>query len=456
MGRTLALVAAAVVLVAGLALLDERRGREPGDALLAGAREEPDVIEGEAPDAGLGDTSYLVSCLGSGLTLPEEVPPTPKLSPRGVEEVSRRMERVRELRFDGPVDAEFLDDDQLDRRIDALIDRGAPKGLVAKQDAVLELLGAIPPGADLDELTRQALSEQVLGLFVPETEELLVAASGDGGALEQITLAHEVEHALAYDALGFPIASRPRPGEGDADLAAHALIEGDATLAMELYALRYVDIDEQLELLDDPELATGGGSLESLPHFLRRQLLFPYEAGLRYVCSRYEEGGWDGVDRAYADPPGSTAELLDPDGGPIETAAPPVSGSLPGPWRRTLSDQIGAAELSWLFEAPGDDRGAALPGAPDAAADWRGGTFALWQDGARSALGIALAARPGGDLCGAMIAWYGASRPEATLEVEGESTLFTEPGRAASVTCKEDGVGVGIAPDAAAATALAG
>src|SRR5688572_17291059 len=107
MARSLAVVAATVALVAGLALADERRDASAADATLAGAPAEP---EPEAPAAGLGDTSYLVSCLGSDLAMPESVPPAPKLDPRGVEEVAERMERVRGLRFDGPVDAAFLND----------------------------------------------------------------------------------------------------------------------------------------------------------------------------------------------------------------------------------------------------------------------------------------------------------------------------------------------------------
>jgi hypothetical protein len=453
MGRSLVLVVAAVALIAGIALVDERREIAAADTVLAGAPAEPSPAE--PPDEAFGDTDYLLSCLGSDLVLPDSVPPAPALDPQGVEEVADRMERVRGLRFDGPVDVAFLDDEQLDQRIDELIDRGTPPPLVAKQDAVLELLGAIPPDADLEELTRAALSEQVLGLFVPETEELLVASEGEGGALEQITLAHELEHALAYDALGFPVGTRPTPGEGDRDLAAHALIEGDATLAMELYALRFVDIDEQLELLDEPGVASGG-ELDRLPHFLQQQLLFPYEAGLRYVCSRYEDGGWEAVDRAYADPPQSTAELLDPAAGPIAPAEPPALGDLPAPWRRTLSDQVGAAELSWLFEAPGDDPEAALPDPAEAAADWRGGAFALWQDGRREAVGLSIAAAPDAELCGALIAWYGAARPAAVLAADGEATTFSEPGRAAAVLCDEAGVRVGIGPDAETAAALTG
>ena len=454
--RSLALVLAIVAGLAGVALLD--RGREPEgtDPALALA---PAPAEPAAPAIAGGDglsidSSSLLSCLGSAVQETGDVPPSPPLSERGVEEISQRIERLRELRFDGQVDAEFLDDEEMDRRISALLDRDYPAALARRQAAVLELLGAIPPGSDLLELTRTALSAQVVGLFVPETEELLVSSSGKAGALEQITLAHELEHALAHDALSFPLPERTRAGSSDSDLAALALIEGDATLTMELYALRYVELEEQLSLLDDPSAAAGDRQLAELPHFLRRQLLFPYEAGLEFVCDRYGDGGWDAVDDAYADPPSSTAELLDGSGRAFDPARIEPRGSLPPPWRRTLTDQIGAAELSWLFAAPGDDPAAALPDPEGAAADWRGGAFSLWQDGSSSALEIALASRHGGDLCGATVAFYGSAFPEAELRRRGAEERIGAPGQSASIVCDDVGVRFGIGPDEATATAL--
>ena len=456
MGRSLASVLAVLAVLTGVALLDRDRDPQAGGGSLVVAPAPPAMVDTAPGASALGDTSYLLSCLGSAASEAGGVPPSPPLTNRGIAAISRRIERLRELEFDGPVDVELLTDERIDRRIAALIDRDYPAALARRQSAALELLGALPPGSDLLELTEAALSSQVVGLFVPETEELLVASSGRAGALEEITLAHELEHALAHDALGFPLPERPRPGNGDGDLAAQALIEGDASLTMELYALRYIDLEEQLSLLDDPAAAVESRQLARLPHFLQRQLLFPYEAGLRYVCDRYEDGGWAAVDRAYEDPPASTAELLDPDAADAEPAEPPATGTLPEPWRRTLSDQIGAAELSWLFEAPGDDPAAALPDPASAASDWRGGGFALWEDGRRAALGISLATSPGGELCGAMIAWYSASRPEATLEVDGATSRFSDPERAAAITCEGLAIRLGIGPDAAVAAALAG
>lgn len=455
MGRSLGLVLALVAVLVGTALLDGDRERSPLEASLGGAMTEP----ASEPLETTGDASFggsgLVDCV-SDLGVPSaSVPPSPPLTPRGVETIADRVERLRRLRFAGPVDVTFLDRAGIDRRISALIDQGADPDLVRSQGEILELLGAIPPGSDLLELTTQALDSQVLGLFVPETQELLVSKSGDAGVIEAITLAHELEHALAYDALGLPVQTEARRGRGDRDLAGLALVEGDATLTMQAYALRYVDAADQLSLLGDPALSSGQGQLEKLPYILQAQLIFPYDAGLAYVCERFSKGGWAAVDRAYADPPRSTAELLDPAAGPIRPADPEPIPPLPAPWDRAYADQIGAAELSWLYEAPGDDPGLALPDAAGTAADWRGGAIELWTDGPRRALGVSLAQRAGGQLCPATIAWYGAARPAASLSRDGSLTLFVEPDQAAAISCTETGMGLGIGPDPAAARRLA-
>lgn len=455
MGRPLAFALAVVGILLAVALLDRGRELNPPSASLPAATptEEMEPLE-PSTTAAAGDGS-LLDCLSS-VAAPGSVPASPPLTPRGVDEIADRVERLRRLRFDGAVDVRLLTADEINREVSSLIDEGSHPGLIRRQGEALELLGAIPPGADLLGLTRRALDSQVLGLFVPETQELLVARSGEAGAIEAITVAHELEHALAYDALGLPLADRPRPGRGDRDLAALALVEGDATLAMSLYAVRYIPAGEQLALLGDPALSSGQSELDELPYIIQAQLIFPYEAGLAYACERYSKGGWEAVDRAYANPPRSTAELLDPAAGPVRTTEPAPIPALGSPWRRTLADEIGAAELSWLFEAPGDDPGAAIPDAAGSASDWRGGSIALWQRGNERALGVSLAERPGGSLCEAIVAWYGAANPNATLSRgDDETTTFSDSDRFATIGCAEGGVRLGIAPEPESAQRLA-
>lgn len=453
MGRPLAFALAVVGTILVVALLDRGRERNPSSARpLAAMPSEPSI---DAVGGGGAPNRSLLDCLSS-VAPAGSVPASPPLTARGVEEIADRVERLRRLRFDGPVDVRFLTAEEINRQVSGLIDEGSDPELIRSRGEALELLGAIPPGAGLLGLTRRALDSQVLGLFVPETQELLVTRSGEAGAIEAITVAHELEHALADDALGLPLADRPRPGRGDRDLAALALVEGDATLAMSLYAGRYVPAGEQLSLLGDPAVSSGQSELEELPHIIQAQLIFPYEAGLGYVCELYSNGGWKAVDRAYANPPGSTAELLDPAAGPVRTSEPEPIPALGPPWRRTLADQIGAAELSWLFEAPGDDPDAAIPDAAGSASDWRGGSIALWQQGDERALGVSLAERPGGSLCEAIVAWYGAANPAARLSRGDDgTTTFSDSHRFATIGCAEGGVRLGIGPDPESAQRLA-
>lgn len=462
MGRPFVVALILVGALVGLALLDGGRERSAAEAPLAGAAATPpepqERLPVDEPDEPSDVTTIggdLVGCLAS-ISPPGTTPDSPPLTPSGVDEIADRVERLRELRFSGPLDVSFLDPRGIDRRVSGLVRKGSDQKLLADQGRVLELLGALPPGSDLLDLASDALDSQVLGLFVPETKELLVSKSGKPGAIETITLAHELEHALADDALGLPVPQRTRPGRGDRDLAALSLVEGDATLAMSLYAVRFISATEQLALLGDPALSTGEKGLAKLPYVIQAQLIFPYEAGLGFVCELYSKGGWAAVDRAYANPPRSTAELLDPAAGPVRVEDPAPVGRLASPWRRTLADGIGAAELSWLFEAPGDDPGAAIPEPVDAAADWRGGEVELWRNGDGSAVGISLSERAGGSLCGAMVAWYGAAFPSSALSGDGSTTTFEGPDGFATIACAPGSVRLGIGPDAEVTSTLAG
>lgn len=452
--RGFATAATAIVLVVAIALLDRDRDRVPllapiADAEAEGASAAP---VGQSPSqAASVSFSRIGGCIGAE-DLAGDVPPSPAFTPAGVERIAARVERLRQLRFDGPVEASFLSGERIEERIGGLVDRGYPASLAVRQGEALALLGAVPAGTDLLELTRSTLESQVIGLYLPERKELVVTRMGEAGALEAITLAHELEHALADDALGLPIPRRQERAETDADLAAHALVEGDATLTMELYALGYVALDEQLSLSG---VAGEEDDIEELPDFLQRQLLYPYAAGFAHACELFAVGGWDAVDAAYEDPPASTVELLEPGPGPVELAEPRRAGRLPGPWRSALRSEIGAAELSWLFAAPGGDTAVALPDPEGAAAEWRGGEVELWLDEDRSALSVSFAEGGDGSLCGAVTAWYAAAFPDEVLGREGELTVFTGPERSGAIACEPGTVMVGIGPDPRIAASLA-
>lgn len=407
------------------------------------------------------------------------VSPSGGVSPQGSgESLAQQLERVatavadiRGLDFDQVPDPTFLPSDELAERAGGLAEDYSA-GDAETDRRILTTLGAIRPSVDLRELLSGTLAEQVAGFYDTETDELVIGRTNRGegrlGPLDEITLAHELEHALADQALGLPdLGQGDNSGKEDAAFAATALVEGDATLTMTRYASRELSAIDRMQLLaNQSDQITGMEQLEELPHVLRRTLTFPYEEGPRFVSVLFQDGGWEAVNAAYRQPPESTLQVLRPElyrrnqgsGG-----QPPDLGS-PGPaWQRDQSMSLGAADLLFLFEAPGDDTAEALPDPETAATRWRAGEIVLWTDGSRSAVGVALSGQSG--LCDAMRTWYVRAFPEADVargsDGERTTTRFDGADQDAALVCSattdaNDGqaVSLGIAPDLNAAGAI--
>ena len=367
--------------------------------------------------------------------------------------VAQRVEELRELDFEQPVDPEFLNDRQLRERVRELLEEDYSREDADRDGRALKALGAIPPDADLYALAEELLTGQVVGLYDPSRETLLVQSDEDPGALEELTLAHELEHALADQRFELPVADDPDPARADAELAGLAVIEGDATLTTEVYGARHIGPLDALSTLGDlGSVIDSERQLAALPPYLHNELLFPYATGLEFVCALYEEGGWDAVDAAYERPPTTTAQILFPQRyGKTEPVDPPNPGELGRPWRGELRTTLGAAQLLWLFEAPGGEPDRALEDPMTAVAPWAGGEMTVWSSAERTAVGVSVVQRSGeGDLCRSMTQWYAAAFPAARRQ----GTTFDGPRQDAVISCQGGNVRLGIAPDVGTAQAL--
>ncbi|MBW3578079.1 MAG: hypothetical protein KY462_10150 [Actinobacteria bacterium] len=374
-----------------------------------------------------------------------------------LQRVARIVSEVRGLDFEQVPRPTYLTPDQLAARARALVDEYTEEEAEADR-RILVALRAIPPGTDLREMLATALGEQVAGFYDKRTRDLVVRA-GHGeqlGPLDEVTLAHELEHALVDQVLGLPFSDRdPGPGEEDAAFAASALVEGDATLTMIRYAERALTPEQHVELLaEQARLAAEIGDLTDLPHIVQRSLSFPYEEGLAFVVHLWDIDGFAAVNGAYRRLPTTTLQILVPEryvGQEGDAADPRDVADLPAPWTRHTSLAVGAADLLFLFEAPGDDPTQALDDPRGAATRWRGGEVVLFSDGDRSAVAMALEGETG--LCAAVGEWYAAAfGPGRGSQARME---FEAPTQDAVVTCEGPEVRLGIGPDLATAAALA-
>lgn len=417
-----------------------------------------DIVEdllGEAEGLfeGAGEIGSLFECLGAPFAGSGEAGTT-------VDAIARQVESIRELEFGRDVEPRFLTDQEMTDRVRELfLEEYTPK-IAELEQRLLTTLGAIPPGTDLRQLRADAIGRQVAGFYEPETGELVVRQAGaELSAIDRITLAHELDHALTDQALGIPLPDDPEVGSEDAILAALALVEGDATLVMQRYSSTLA-FGEQFELLDPETIAQAEAGLAGFPPYLEQELLFPYDEGLSFVCDLYAEGGWEAVNRAYDEPPTTSAQILFPerylDG--EEAVDPEDTGRLGKGWRQTATLQLGAANLLWLFSAPGGDRTMAIEDPLGDASAWAGGELDLWSRGESSAVGIALAQRPEGqELCEGVTSWYERSydddRPVPLPKSDVELALAGER-QAAIVDCEGTEVWLGIGPDLRTAARL--
>jgi len=295
--------------------------------------------------------------------------------------ISGRVERLRGLRFRRPVPVAVVSPQQARRAGLADADRAMPTARRRASEELLKLLGLLPAGADLRAIEASIFEEQVAGYYDPRRGRLALVR---GAGVDDITLAHELTHALEDQYADLQrLGGDPRDGD-DARTAQQALVEGSATLVMERYAARW---PSDAPLGDALAGLTQVSGATPLPEYLARSLVFPYFQGLAFVEAlvKADGGGWGLVDLAQrARPPRTTAEILDPDRWlraeqplPVSLAAAghALRGQRAG-WRRVAGSTLGAEDVAALLS-----RSSGLLAARRLTAGWRGGRYGLWRRG---------------------------------------------------------------------------
>src|SRR6185312_6306875 len=124
------------------------------------------------------------------------------------------------------------------------------------------------------------LSGQVIGFYDPETKKMSVKSAGGAiGVAQQITFAHEYDHALQDQQFDLSKVGIDARDQGDRSLARLALVEGDATLVMTEWASTALTPAQLLQYLAQSDITGQMASLAKLPSAMRAQLMFPYTTG---------------------------------------------------------------------------------------------------------------------------------------------------------------------------------
>jgi len=313
-------------------------------------------------------------------------------APAPVAQIARRVEALRDLRFDSIPRAVAVTPEQARREGLEDLDRSYPEARRRADEQVLKLLGLIDPSVDLRDVSASVFSEGVAGYYDPRTKRLRTVRGASTGTrvLTEMVLAHELTHALEDQRFGLGL--EDQGGSDDAALARLALVEGSASELMYAYARRHFTAEETLGGVLGSAFADTG----SLPGFLQAQLVFPYTGGQALVAALRERAGgrWTLVDLAdRTRPPASTEQVMHPEKWvrveapkPVRTGAPAVLGR---EWRRAVDGVFGEFQTRELLAGAGGG------GSAQAAAGWGGDRYELWRRGSGD---CAAPCRPGAAL----------------------------------------------------------
>jgi len=227
------------------------------------------------------------------------------------QEVLKETSDLRQLSILRPVQSSTQSRTEIERAVVKNLDEDISPADMHAAEITLKKLGLVPQDFQYRALMTRLLTEQVAGYYEPKTRQFHLADWIDIDGQKPI-MAHELTHALQDQHFDLRRFEHWPKGDSDAELAAHALIEGDATLAMVLY----VSSNPMRALTFLKSMGATGvdtKELDHAPRVLRDSLLFPYQEGLNWTRALYKQGGWAEVSQAFQTLPQSTEQILHPE-----------------------------------------------------------------------------------------------------------------------------------------------
>lgn len=341
--------------------------------------------------AALLATSCTHHSAGPGSTVAAE--PDDDLLPRQViDQIARETERTRQLRMREPIEVTTMTQDE----IRALVQREIGESDLARAQAIMRAFGFIPPDLDLEQQLVDLYSQEVLGMYNPRLNALVVLRSVAAGLDESSTaslearmvLAHEITHALQDQNFETLDRSDEEAWSDDAESVLSCLAEGDATLTMFVGAIPpNAPMDPTLSPSFRQFLRAQGDAalpqsdaLAGAPRYFGHVLAAIYLEGAAFAADLRRLGGWRAVDEAHRTPPRGTRDVLHTGayltGRRIFEIDFPdeLPGLEPQAWERVAEATLGELETSaYLLDLRDANRARA------AAEGWAGDYFAVYR-----------------------------------------------------------------------------
>jgi len=316
--------------------------------------------------------------------------------------VQAKLVTIRGLRFQAPVPIEAVDAAGARAILERELHRQFEPGELAKVGRVYATLGLFSPDTDLERAFLDLYGQQVAGFYEPIDRRMVLVANAVPedlltrivqGVLRrdltgELVLAHELTHALQDQHFGLDV-GRSNLGEDDAQLARHAVYEGDATLAGFAVVLGGIRPKAAVALAGKLENVPSqlARAYPDIPAAIRETLIFQYVAGVNFMSWAYQRAGWEGVNALLSRPPLSTEQILHPEkyfvraDYPLTVRVGATAPYLQAGWDLTEESTLGELTIRLLAERFFDRQRAAT-----VAAGWDGDRLVALTRGSNLAL----------------------------------------------------------------------
>jgi len=202
-----------------------------------------------------------------------------------------RIEEVANLKFKTDPKIEARSRDEVRQFLERRFREDLPEREIEGMRAAYRRLGLIPDTLDLRAFMLDLLTEQVMGYYDPGTKVLYVVQDAPPEQVS-IIISHELVHALQDQYMSLDSLQHLR-GDNDRQVAAHAVIEGEATLVQIQTMLggRGGDIatafpggwDRVRDIIR--ESSSHMSVFATAPRIIQETLIFPYLSGAEFMRS---------------------------------------------------------------------------------------------------------------------------------------------------------------------------
>jgi hypothetical protein len=293
-------------------------------------------------------------------------------------EVLKETSELRQLPILRPVKSGTQSRDEIQRFLIKNMDEDSSPAELHASEVALKKLGIIPLDFQFRPFIIGLLTEQVAGYYEPKQQEFFLADWIDLDGQKPV-MAHELTHALQDQHFNLRRFEKWPKGDSDAELAAHALVEGDASLAMAVYVSRSpLRIISLMKSMGSSKSATE--EIDRAPRAIRESLLFPYVQGMQWTQQLYRREGWPLVSKAFTDLPQSTEQILHVEKyyareAPVKVSSPDISSMLGSGWKRIDTDING----EWSYYLILDEYLKSEQESKRAAAGWGGDRYSVYE-----------------------------------------------------------------------------